>query len=67
MSTTLARLVPGLIALAVGLGSTVPAFGQAAASELTKPKSWKEFTSYMVDGGDLGWWETRGTTTLHVS
>lgn len=63
MSIALARLVPGLIALAVGLGSTAPAFGQADASKLTKPSSWKEFTSYMVDGGDLGWWETRGTTT----
>jgi len=34
-----------------------------AEAELTAPTSWSEFTSWMVDNGDLGWWETSGTTT----
>ena len=27
---------------------------------LKKPGSWAEFTSYLADGGDLGWWEAKG-------
>ena len=59
MSIALARFVPMLALL---LATTV-ASGQAPEGQLAKPKSWTEFTSYMVDGGDLGWWEARGTTT----
>lgn len=31
--------------------------------DLKKPGSWAEFTAYLIDGGDLGWWETSGVTT----
>ena len=31
--------------------------------DLTKPGSWDEFVTHLVDGGDLGWWEASGVTT----
>lgn len=31
--------------------------------DLTQPKSWTEFTAHLADGGDLGLWESSGTTT----
>ena len=63
MSIASARLV-SLIAflLHVVVGANI-AHGQGDDTQLTTPKTWTEFTSYMVDGGDLGWWEARGTTT----
>lgn len=53
-----------LILLAI-LGMVAPGvFAQASDDDgLKKPGSWEEFTSYLVDGGDLGWWEASGTTT----
>lgn len=48
-------------ALLVVLGALVsrPAVGD----DLRKPASWEEFAAYVVDGGDLGMWESSGVTT----
>ena len=41
-----------------------PVSAQTSNDEgLKKPGSWAEFTAYLIDGGDLGWWETSGVTT----
>ena len=64
MQTLHARRLLSLVLLVV-FGMVVPtAVAQASGDgDLEKPGSWEEFTSYLVDGGDLGWWEASGTTT----
>ena len=63
MSIASARSVSLIAFLFLMLVGANPVQAQAPDTELTTPKSWTEFTSYLVDGGDLGWWEARGTTT----
>ncbi|MBQ72788.1 MAG: hypothetical protein CMJ67_07765 [Planctomycetaceae bacterium] len=57
------RLVTLFLILLGGL-LTPPSAAQATSDgDLKKPASWTEFTEYLTDGGDLGWWETSGVTT----
>ena len=63
MSIASARLFSLVALVFLMLAGPRTVHGQAPDVELTTPKNWAEFTSYLVDGGDLGWWEARGTTT----
>lgn len=51
-------VVSMMFALVGGLPSQA-----AAVDPLDKPASWEEYTAYLVDGGDLGAWESSGVTT----
>ena len=51
-------IVPVMLLL-MGVLISPPASGK----ELEKPASWDEFAAYVVDGGDLGMWESSGVTT----
>ena len=54
----------GLFFLVMMVMSALPTPAWASDDgELETPGSWAEFTAYLVDGGDLGWWETSGVTT----
>ena len=59
------RHLASLVLLAMLMGMITPDVVAQAPDDggLEKPGSWEEFTSYLADGGDLGWWEASGVTT----
>ena len=60
------RLRPLLTLILLFMSTMAPSKVVAQSSDddgLKKPESWTEFTSYLADGGDLGWWEAKGVTT----
>lgn len=59
----LGRVVALILILLGGLLATPAAAQTSSDGDLKKPASWAEFTAYLVDGGDLGWWEASGVTT----
>ncbi len=63
MSIASVRPLLRIVFLVFMLVGTKNVHGQTPDAELTTPKTWVEFTAHLVDGGDLGWWEARGTTT----
>ena len=58
-----AHLVTLMLIVLEGSSTPMAAAQISNDEDLRKPASWAEFTEYLIDGGDLGWWETSGVTT----